>query len=730
MATAEAVATASADAAATAAATAAALQAEPSAANQAIKTIESVSPQFSDMAAAQQVGTVAATNPVLTVRARGTLAGGVGPMMMLRVDGATIGTVEVKSTVLADYKFNLSNLRAGTKVDVVFTNDTVIAGANRDLFVAYIADAVQAVAPTAPGAIYDRGNGDKAFDGVDVIAGQGDMAWGGALRLVWPAAPTEAGTLTRQQDSARFLQQATFGPTKSTIDSLLAKPYNAWLDEQIAMPPTGDYVNHIQGKYKLGASYLPMGSNFTANWVGQKFWSTATKSPDQLRKRMAFALQQIFTVSQADSNLWWQARAYANYLDTLNKDAFGNFRTLLEDMALSPAMGIYLSHMRNRKEDLTTGRMPDENFAREIMQLFTIGLSELNADGSPKRDTAGNLIETYTNADVMAMAKVFTGWSWAYPDAQLTDTVFRWSTPNVTAAGDTGIDLLPMKPYPGEHSTAEKVLFRGKPWAVTIPANGSAATDLRMALDALFAHPNIGPFLGRQLIQRLVTSNPSPAYVGRVAAAFNNNGNGVRGDMAAVVRSILLDSEARNLSQIGTEKLVEPVLRVTQWLRAMDAKSSTGNFMMDWELTTSGERVLYAPSVFGYFRPGYVPPGTVLAAGGVTAPEFQLVNESSVAAWINTAEAMASSGLGWTGTAIDVVSDYSALVALANGGNLTAMVDHVNLVMLAGRMSSGLRQIIMDSIGSIGSSGSGSNLSRARAAVFLTLASPEYLVQK
>lgn len=245
---------------------------------------------------------------------------------------------------------------------------------------------------------------------------------------------------------------------------------------------------------------------------------------------------------------------------------------------MSPAMGIYLSHMRNRKEDPVSGRLPDENFAREVMQLFTIGLYELDDDASLKLDAGGRPIETYNNADVMAMAKVFTGFSWAFPDSELTESKFRWINPTYSVAADQRIDLQPMKAYPGMHSTVEKTLFAGKPWATTLPAGASARDDVNKALDVLFNHPNVGPFIGRQLIQKLVTSHPSPAYVSRISAVFNDNGSGVRGDLAAVVRAILLDPQARALPDANFGKVREPVLRIAHWMRAFNAASTNGAY--------------------------------------------------------------------------------------------------------------------------------------------------------
>ncbi|WP_418320784.1 DUF1800 family protein [Piscinibacter sakaiensis] len=684
---------------------------------------------FAQGAAPASTGAGAAV-PTLTVRARGSLAGGVGPIMVVRLDGTVIGTVEVRSTEPADYSFSAPGLRAGSKVDVVFTNDAVINGEDRNLYVSYLTDGTSTLLPVAPGTVVDKGSNEKAFDGIDVIAGQGELAWNAALRITWVGSGSADLAIARKNEASRLLQQATFGPTPAEIARLAGVSDAAWLADQLAQPASPDFVNAVQAQFDRGAAYRPGGASYSTAIVGQRFWANAASSPDQLRKRMGFALHQIFMVSQADSNLHHHSRAYAHYLDTLNRHAFGNFRNLLEDMALSPVMGIYLSHIRNRKEDAATGRNPDENFAREVMQLFTIGLHELNIDGTEKLESSGKPIETYNNADVMALAKVFTGWSWGFPDAQLTENNFRWGSPDYSVAGDTRIDLQKMKAYPGQHSSAEKRLFAGKSHAVTIPANTGAAESLRIALDTLFNHPNVGPFIGRQLIQRFVTSNPSPAYVARVASAFNNNGQGVRGDLGAVVRAILLDTEARQAPTGEFGKLREPVLRVTHWMRAFGATSATGGFMMAWELDSQSQRALHAPSVFGYFRPGYVPPNSTLAATGATAPELQIVNESSTAEWVNLAETMAGSGLGWTGSARDVSVALSAQAALAAAGNLNGLIDNLDLLLFAGRMPKALRQDIRDAVGGVAGNSEASHLYRARVALFVALASPDYLVQR
>jgi uncharacterized protein (DUF1800 family) len=680
------------------------------------------------LAAAAAAQTTPGTQ-TLTVRARATLYNNAGPIMAVRVNGTQVSTMEVKSATFADHNFQLpAPLAAGAKVDVVFTNDAGGGGQDRNLYVAYLKAGSTTLLPATPGTTYDRGAGTKAFDGLDVIAGQGEMYWSGALRLTWPASTVVAPT-ARKLDAVRLLQQASFGPTTASIDSLAATTNAAWIDQQIALPWGASFVPYVDGKFALGEDYRPKGSKYSNNWPAYRFWSTAASANDQLRRRVGFALHEIFVVSTADSNLYYHGRAYANYLDLLNKHALGNFRNLIEDIALSPVMGIYLSHMRNPKEDPVTGRLPDENFARELMQLFTIGLHELNPDGTVKTGADGKPVETYGNADVMALAKVFTGWSWGFPDNELTTNNFRWGNPDYSSTKDRRIDLQRMKNYPGQHSTAEKKLFAGKPWAVTIPANGTPDSDLRIALDTLFNHPNVGPFIGRQLIQRLVTSNPSPAYVGRVAAAFNNNGRGVRGDMAAVVRAILLDTEAR-ATPPAAAKLREPALRITQWMRAFGATSPSGDFMVTGDLDPLGQRIYAPPSVFSYFRPGYVPAGTALASAGATAPEFQIVNEGSTAAWVNLARNMAGNGIGWNGSSHDLLSTMTTATSLVSTGNVSALIEHLNLLLFAGTMSAELKFDILDAVSGVAGSDANSHAYRARIALFMALASPEYLVQR
>lgn len=680
---------------------------------------------------AAAVGTESATG-VLSVRARGSLHAGVGPVMRVRVAGTVIGSVEVRNVdEWREYTFPAAALRPGVAVDIVFDNDAASGGTDRNLFVGALTDGATIVLPGTPIVRLDQGGGAQAFDGVNVVPGRSELWGNGALRMTWPSAPTvSAGLRLRRQDASRFLQQATFGPTAAAITQLTQQTYADWITAQMALPVTDSYVAAVQARYDRGAAFRPGGTEYSPYEVSRTFWITAHSAPDQLRRRTAYALHQLFMVSQADSNLFHHSRAYARYLDLLNRHAFGNFRTLLEDMALSPAMGIFLSHIRNRREDPATGRVPDENFAREVMQLFTIGLVELHPDGRPVLGGDGQPVETYGNADVMALARVFTGFSWAFPDAQLTESRFRWGGPDYTAGADTRIDLLPMKAYPGQHSTSAKTLFAGKPWAVSLPAGATAAADLRMALDALFRHPNVGPFVGRQLIQKLVTSDPSPAYVARISAVFANNGAGVRGDLGAVVRAILLDPEARGVPAATFGKVREPVLRITQWRRAFNATSSNGLYNISWQMAPAGQRVYEAPSVFGDFRAGYVPPNSPFAVRGATAPEFQIVNENTVAAWANLAEQMGSGGLGWTGDDREIRANYTPLVNKLKAGNVAGMINDLDHWLFGSRMSAELRQLIVEAIGTVGGHDDASQLNRARMAVLVALASPEYLVQR
>ncbi len=512
-------------------------------------------------------------------------------------------------------------------------------------------------------------------------------------------------------EAARFLMQSSFGPTETEIARVQALGFSGWIDEQFALPQSL-HLPYVQANYNV----LLFGANFA--FVQDSFWQQAIPAPDQLRQRVKYALSQMVVVSAESGTIANVSDGLANYVDLLGEHAFGNYRTLLEAVATSPIMGIYLSHLRNQKADPLTGRVPDENFAREVMQLFSIGLTEINLDGTPKL-VNGQPVETYTNTDITGLARVFTGWSWAAQDT---------SNASFNGGGTAYADriLRPMQPYPQFHETGAKTFLN-----VTIPANTSAQASLTIALDTLFNHPNLCPFIGRQLIQRLVTSNPSPAYIGRVSAACANNGTGVRGDMKAIVRAILLDDEARNAAglmnpQFG--KLREPVLRLSQWARCFGATSASGAWQirnLDSPATSLGQQPLRAPSVFNFYRPGYVPANTAIAAANLVAPEFQITGETSVAGYTNFMQAAISSGVG---VGREVRAAYTNELAVAD--NADALIDRINRCLMAGTMGTQQRQEIRDAVNAIAATATNGRANRVYTAVLLTMASPEYLIQK
>ncbi|HEX5126105.1 MAG TPA: DUF1800 domain-containing protein [Rhodocyclaceae bacterium] len=547
-------------------------------------------------------------------------------------------------------------------------------------------------------------------------------------RYGWPAAPAPIArpslpqpsgiTTPDLKDASRFLQQATFGPNMEEIESLTHSDYDKWLNTQFHTPQT-----LLLPTIEVEHAKLKPGENLNQELFFRAFWKNAATAPDQLRQRVAFALSEIFVISM-DGMLDVKMRAVSSYYDMLARNAFGDFRTLLEEVTRHPAMGIYLSYVQNQKEDAAKQRVPDENYAREVMQLFTIGLYELNTDGTPKLKN-GQPIETYDNDDITGLAKVFTGFSYGGPGE--TDAYFY----NRNKEPDW--EILPMKGYSKFHSTSKKNFLH-----VSLPAQtiSNPDADLKAALDRLFNHPNVGPFFGRQLIQRLVTSNPSPAYVQRVAQAFNDNGAGVRGDMQAVIRAVLLDPEARHAGE--SDKVREPILRLSQWMRAFHATSPSGEFQMyntDNPGNSLGQSPMRSATVFNFFRPGFVPPGTPIAKANMVAPEMQIVSESSVAGYANFMQSTIDAGVGKTlNGKRDIQPDYNEEMALA--ASPEKLVDQLDILLTAGQLSSASRERIVDAITAIKiPAGNGTNADNARRnrvklATLLTMVSPEYLVQK
>ena len=534
--------------------------------------------------------------------------------------------------------------------------------------------------------------------------------------------PTPAPVLS-DADAAKLLTQATFGPTDAEIDSVKSLGYAGWINAQLALQSSSHlaYADNRLAQLRLTNPTATLG----ANQFYESFWLYSATGQAQLRERVKLALSEIFVISLTDANI--DVRGAASYYDMLGANAFGNYRTLLEQVSLHPMMGVYLTHLANQKEDPATGRTPDENYAREVMQLMSIGVQELNVDGTVRRDANGAVIPTYTPADISNLARVFTGFSW-----------YAVTPTNSTFAGGgrTGDSYVrSMVLYPQYHSTSAKTFL-----GVTLPAGSTdGVAELNTALDTIFNNVNVPPFICKQLIQRLVTSNPSPAYVSRCATAFINNGSGIRGDLAVVVRTILLDAEARDINSTSSAtfgKVREPVVRMTNWMRAFGATSVSGNYLLNSTSanTSLGQSALASPSVFNFFRPGYVPPNTRLGAQNLLAPEFQIVDEVTVAGYANTMQTAIGTGIG---TGSDVRSAYTREVAIASDAN--ALADRMSRMLLYGQMSSTLRARIVESVNSIAvPAATGSNqatidtalLNRSRLAVYMTMVSPEYLVQR
>ncbi len=533
-----------------------------------------------------------------------------------------------------------------------------------------------------------------------------------------PVAVTPKPTAT---EASRFLAQASFGATDADITATTAVYFDDWITAQIALPAGTPHLAWMDRRLvELRAANAT--ATLSANQFYESFWNQATTAADQLRQRVKFALSEIFVVSFSGNGE--DPRGLASWYDMLGRNAFGNFRQLLEDVTYHPAMGLYLTYLGNQKEDAKTGRNPDQNYAREVMQLMTIGLYQLNADGSQKTDLLGAAQPTYTQADIDGLAKVFTGLSW-YNATPTNSTFFGGSK-------DAEAYTKPMIVYNNYHSISAKS-FLGTTIAATTTAD--AAGDIKTALDTLFNHANVGPFIGRQLIQRLVTSNPSPAYVSRVTAVFNNNGSGVRGDLGAVVRAILLDSEARNAPATGFGKLREPIVRLAHWMRAFEVTSASTNWLMSSTSasTSLGQSPLTSPSVFNFYRPGYVPPNTALGNKNLLAPEFQTTDEVSTASYANVMQTAVGSGVG---TSSDIKSAYTKEVALAD--NVPALMDRLSLLLFGGALSDRLRSKITSAVNGVAiptgaatqAQIDAAKLNRAKLAVFLSLVSPEYMSQQ
>jgi uncharacterized protein (DUF1800 family) len=587
----------------------------------------------------------------------------------------------------------------------------------------------------------------------------------GSRAFTAPAAPPplDAGALTAPTvtDAARLLTQATFGVTAADVDRVRARGVSGWIDDQIALPATSLHTLLLADVAEFPNPPPPLGgapaytdrSNLNAAW-----FKLAVTAPDQLRQRVAFALSEIFVIgTMAEVDREPQGKAW--YYDHLVNGAFGNFRTLLEQIALSPMMGYWLSHRANPKADPVRGTSPDENFAREIMQLFTIGLVQLQPDGTLLLDAAGQPIPTYDQNTIVETAKVFTGWALAVNPATTTSIFdFQAQVANWEVKREPGHPILsPMRHFPAFHDRTEKrVVSRQQvhPREATptlIPANQTGAEDLRLFLDTLFNHPNTGPFLCKQLIKRLVTSNPSPAYVYRVAQVFGNDGTGTRGNVGAVVRAILTDYEARSpevLGNVGYGKIKEPLIRLAGLFRALAFRAPNGRFLDSYfgDPRNSGSGLpsgvifdpngflgqapLYSLTVFNFFTPDFSPPGPI-AAAGLVAPELQITDSLMSIAVPNAlnhflTRHVAALPAPPSGASPFLVTDFSAL--LPNVRNPSALADQLSLLFCANQMTPALRSLIAATLGALPPVAT--DLERVQTAVQLALLSPDGATQR
>jgi len=534
---------------------------------------------------------------------------------------------------------------------------------------------------------------------------------------------TAAEIKSQEYAAARFLLHAQFSASDADIAAVKLNGADVWLNQQMNIPYSESAWDWLTAQ---GYSAIDNNNNYNnSNQANFMAWHQIMAAANGVRQRIALALSEFFVVSISGIQLNWPQFAMAAYWDVLAGNAFGNYRKLLEDVTLNLAMGEFLNTRNNQKEDPVSGRQPDENYAREVMQLFTIGLVRLNIDGTPVFDSNGQQAESYTQSDVSNLARVFTGY-------QSDDTEgFVTLTGTGNRIRNVGYARRPMVLNANRHSTLEATFL-----GTSIAAGTDGRTALRIALDTLFNHPNVGPFFGRQMIQRLVSSNPSPAYIARVASVFNDNGSGVRGDLRAVFRAILLDEEANSeigLTSVSFGKLREPIVRIAQWARTFDVQSNSGSWRIGnlSALNLLSQSPLQAASVFNFFRPGYVPPNTALALIGATAPEFQLVNETSVPSYINYLQGILARGITVGGLGFDIAPGYLNEMALV--GNAAALVERLNKLLTGGQLSTATIDLIVNALTLDNSTTSSPDLTKRNyiaKAVMFVMSSPEYLVQK
>lgn len=572
------------------------------------------------------------------------------------------------------------------------------------------------------------------------------------------------GYLPNAKSSSRFLSQATLGPKITDIVAVQNQGKETWLDTQLNLPYTFNLRNYVQNlhQYAVDSSLaknpgggFTLANVFIDDWAFDVAWFQGTMvSADQLRWRTSLALSQIFVTSRIsafDENPY----AIASYYDVLNKNAFSTYRALLDSITYHPTMAVYLTYINNKATNLSKNVFPDENYAREIMQLFSIGLYELNMDGSEKKDENNKSIPTYDNEDITNLAKVFTGLGWGdrrYLGEGVKD---KWSY------------TLRLKFYPKDSS--DKYL---RPWIAnpiildghelgpktflgqTIPSRAyqDGQLDIRDALNILNNHPNVPPFISRRLIQHLVTSNPSKAYIQRIAEVFVNNGSGVRGDLKAVIRAILLDPEARDCcadkENTSYGHLREPFLRYMNLVKGLNLRNSNGVYrnVMNNIYDRLEQKPMISPSVFNFYSPNYVPDGP-LAAERKVGPEFQMLNSLSVANYMNALHNWLINNDPvefwnlFTGETAkpdqDPRFDISLDYYLSPNNRLPEFLDKYNLILAQGRISKPSMSIIENVLKNMPLTFNVAGIPdatladrRLRMGIFLLMISPDYLINR
>ncbi len=545
-----------------------------------------------------------------------------------------------------------------------------------------------------------------------------------------------AASLPNPKSAGRFLVQAAFGPDADSTNDVDIIPENVeqvqslgfddWIDDQFTRPV---------GLLQPFTEYAPSIPEFYTDHKEAAWWNRAMGVtnlapggpailPDPLRQRVAFALSQIVVVSDRVESLGVNPIAMANYYDTIVTNAFGNYRDLLYNVTLHPCMGVYLSHLKNQKPNPTNNIFPDENYAREIMQLFSIGLWELNQDGTRKLDNLGKPIPTYDNVRITQFARVFTGLSYGGAG----QNSFLFASENLVA---------PMKMWDAYHDCDAKTLLNGQVIPARTPSNpdtgATGLLDLNEAINNIFNHSNVPPFVCKQLIQRFITSNPSTGYIWRVAAAFINNGSGVRGDMKAVIKTMLLDPEARDpvmMSDPKFGKQREPFLRVVNFGRAFNAASQEGFYPLDNFFMDHYQEPMKAPSVFNFYLPGYTPPGPIGDAG-LVGPEFQILNAGSAMSTANYYLNAVRSGLHRWGSGLAsraVVCDLTQELALVQ--NIDALVRRLDLHLTYGTLSPRHFQVIREAVERVPVGMWEWEKERVYLAIYLITTSPEFSVMR